>query len=166
MWLTCSPNGADFPSGTVEGTRTAERGGLYFRYSTNPQSTTHMLLAFVVLLAGFLLLRILTWCPLPPPPTTTHPPMTVTFPSHPTLTPPDPHPTPTRIHDIIAPVLARRREAQAQAQAEATLKGKRAEAFFTRSGPPPPYNSEWPQTLNLTSSSLSLSHAHALSSHI
>ena len=97
VWLTCSPNGADFPSGTVEGTRTVERSGLYFRYSTNPQSTTHMLLAFVVLLAGFLLIRLVTW-----------------------------------IHGIIAPVLARRKEAQAEAEAEATLKGKRAEAFVTR----------------------------------
>ena len=61
VWLTCSPNGADFPSGTVEGTRTVERGGLYFRYSTNPQSYTHLLLAFVVLLSGFLLLRALAW---------------------------------------------------------------------------------------------------------
>ena len=52
VWLTCSPNGVDFPSGTVEGTRTVERGGLYFRYSTNPQSYTHLLLAFVVLLSG------------------------------------------------------------------------------------------------------------------
>jgi len=61
MWLTCSPNGADFPSGTVEGTRTVERGGLYFRYSTNPLSYTHLLLAFVVLLSGFFLLRALAW---------------------------------------------------------------------------------------------------------
>ena len=80
VWLTCSPNGADFPSGTVEGTRTVERGGLYFRYSTNPQSYTHLLLAFVVLLSGLLLIRALTWCPPPPhrhPPTPnplTHPP--------------------------------------------------------------------------------------------
>lgn len=98
--------------------------------------------------------------------------------STPTLTPTLP---PTRLYAIVAPALARRREAQAEAEAEAgltkqiaTLKGKRAEAFVTRSAAPSPPSqpageatASWPQTLTLTPTStltltLTLTRPHAI----
>ena len=80
VWLTCSPNGLDFFSGTVEGTRTVEHGSLYFRYAP-PQSYTQLLLAFVVALSCFFMLRAFAWCPSPSPHPPTHPPTCT--PAHP-----------------------------------------------------------------------------------